>query len=82
MSGEAVGMVLAGIRGQGSLAGWDQTGKQHRMAQPHRALMCIGIRVAVKDMSRVHHVLAGKDKVSAYLSRLLERGPTPSRRKT
>lgn len=38
-----------------ALAGWDQAGQQHRVAKPHMATMCIGIRAAVKDMPPVQH---------------------------
>src|SRR6185436_6065479 len=35
---------------------WGQAGQQHRVAKPHMATMCMGIRAAVKDMSPVQHV--------------------------
>ena len=54
------------------LAGWDQAGQQHRRAQPHMATMCIGIRAAVKDMSRVQHVPLGSDNAIAHLSRVMD----------
>lgn len=71
--------LIAGLRecgrgnAVGGLAGWDQAGQQHRMAQPHVAIMCIGIRFAVKDMSPVQHVPLRSGNVMAHLSRVLER---------
>ena len=38
------------------LAGLDQAGQQHRVAQPHMASMWIGIRAAVGDMCQVQHM--------------------------
>ena len=37
------------------LAGWGQAGQQHRVAKPHMATMCMGIRHGVKDMPLVQH---------------------------
>ena len=53
------------------LAGWGQAGQQHRVAKPHMATMCIGIRAAVKDMSPVQHATLRPDNAYADLSRAL-----------
>lgn len=43
------------------------------MAQPHMAIMCIGVRAAVKDMAPVEHSALRPNNAWVHLSRALER---------